>query len=265
MIMKTISLEEQKVLQLNILKNIHRYCLEQGLHYTLAYGTLIGAIRHNGFIPWDDDIDIAMPRTDYEKFIWGYKNDIYKVHSLDNDPNYLHPYAKVEDTRTLIEEEGSTKNLGVFVDVFPLDPLFDNPKKCRRLFHKVNFFRILLVFRLLTAQYFPRWWKRMLFYAGKLMLFFIPKRWLVKRLDCLAKSGNPDARYWGMFAGCMVYALIEKNDIQNYELHRFEDSEFQVLKNYDHWLRQIYGDYMTPPPVEKQTSVHFFNSVYWKD
>ena len=263
--MKTIPIEEQKELQLNILKSIHHFCTEQGINYTLAYGTLIGALRHDGFIPWDDDIDIAMPREDYEKFIHSYKSEIYKVHSLETDSDYLNPIVKVEDTRTLIEEEGSMVNLGVFVDVFPLDPLYDTTDECSLLFHKVTFYRRLLAFRTLTSRYFQCWWKRWIFLMGSFFLRFLSKRWLAERLDRLAKSGHSDARYWGMFAGCMKYALIERDDLQHYIYHKFEDSDFLVIQNYDSWLRQVYGDYMTPPPLDKQKSVHYFNNVYWKD
>lgn len=263
--MKIITDEEQKRLQLNILKSIHLFCIEHGLHYTLAYGTLIGAVRHNGYIPWDDDIDIAMPRQDYELFIHGYKNERYKLHCLENDPDYLNAYAKVEDSRTMIDEEGSTKKLGVFVDVFPLDPLFDDPKDCKKLFGKVTFFRRLLVFRVLTKQYFLCWWKRWIFIGGKIFLSFLSKRWLAETIDGLAKSGNANALYWGMFAGSLKFAIITKTDLEEYVLHKFEDNDFYILSNYDHWLRQIYGEYMTPPPVDKQKTVHFFNKVYWKE
>lgn len=263
--MRNISLTEHKKLQLDILKNIHRYCVEKGLNYTLAYGTLIGALRHNGFIPWDDDIDIAMPREDYEKFLREYKHDIYKVHCLENDSNYLNAVAKVEDTRTLIEEDGSTENLGVFVDVFPLDSLFDDAGQCENLFKKITFYRRLLAFRLLTSRYFQEWWKRWVFIVGKRFLCFIPKRWIVEKIDSLAKSGQSEARYWGMFAGGLKFALIDHEDLQHYISHRFEDTDFLILRDYDRWLSQIYGDYMVLPPVEKRKTVHFFNKVYWKE
>ena len=121
--MRKITLDESKRIQLDILQSIHDFCIANNLKYSICGGTLIGAVRHKGFIPWDDDIDIFMLREDYNKFIHDYKDlsGIYILHSLENDESYSYPYAKVEDVRTYIEEDVTAGNIGIAVDVFPVD------------------------------------------------------------------------------------------------------------------------------------------------
>ena len=124
--MKEIGLKELRDLQLDILQNVHDFCVAHGIHYSLAYGTLLGAIRHKGYIPWDDDIDIAMLRPDYEKFMREYKDEVYRFCECRLDKDIHIGFGKVEDTRTIIIEAGNTKNLGVTIDVFPIDDLCDS-------------------------------------------------------------------------------------------------------------------------------------------
>ena len=123
--MKELSLEEIKQVELEILHYIDKVCKENGITYYLDCGTLLGAVRHQGFIPWDDDIDILVPRKDYEKLFGILKDDnCYKMIWYKNSPNYPLPYAKVCDCSTITEEREDQKvktNYGVFVDIFPLD------------------------------------------------------------------------------------------------------------------------------------------------
>ena len=122
--MRQISADELKEIQLNLLNNIDHFCKSNGIQYFLAYGTLIGAIRHDGFIPWDDDIDIAMPRPDYDRFIKkfnAYSKD-YQVEDYSITDNYPTPFAKVIDTRTEMRMTlYNQRSSGVYIDVFPID------------------------------------------------------------------------------------------------------------------------------------------------
>ena len=121
--MKEISFEESKKLELDILLAVADFCNKNNLTYFLAYGTLIGAIRHKGFIPWDDDIDIQMPREDYNKFIETFSHERYKT-IAPGTPLSKHSFVKVIDTETVkIEAHKKYKKgfLGVDIDIFPLD------------------------------------------------------------------------------------------------------------------------------------------------
>ena len=102
--MEELGIDKLKQIQLDMLKDIHTFCVEHEIRYSLAFGTLLGAVRHKGYIPWDDDIDIMMPREDYNRFIRSYGNQTYKIADMSVNPNYGLPFAKVEDVLTVIEE-----------------------------------------------------------------------------------------------------------------------------------------------------------------
>ena len=119
--MKEMTHKEVKQLQLDILSSVHDFCDSNGLRYSLAGGTLLGAVRHKGFIPWDDDIDILMPRPDYELFIQKYQKEHHVVQNYITDKGYFFLFTKIYDDRTTIIED-RTKT-GVCIDVFPVDGL----------------------------------------------------------------------------------------------------------------------------------------------
>ena len=131
---KVLSLEEKKKASLDTLLFFHDYCEKNGLRYTLAYGTLIGAVRHKGFIPWDDDIDIQMPRPDYEKLLSGFVDtDEFKVISCENDKIYMFPYAKVLNRKTArLDGDGNQDSIGLGIDLFPLDGVPDDQIKAEK-------------------------------------------------------------------------------------------------------------------------------------
>lgn len=141
---KQLSLEEIKQYSIEILKDIQNVCSRLNITYFLDSGSLLGAIRHNGFIPWDDDIDISMPRPDYEIFIKEYNNNCnpkFRVKSIEIDSKYWFPYAKVYDTTAILYENGINPfNLGLSVDVFPIDGYPDNLQEQKK--HYKNVIRI---------------------------------------------------------------------------------------------------------------------------
>ena len=123
--MKQITdIHELRQLQMGILDHVHAFCEANGLTYFLSSGMLIGAVRHGGYIPWDDDIDIYMPRCDYERFLQIYSDPsgVYRAIDPQRDPKYYYTFAKVIDQRTLmLEKEVKGYEIGVYIDIFPLD------------------------------------------------------------------------------------------------------------------------------------------------
>lgn len=144
---KMIKTDDLKRLQLDILKHVDSFCKKTDIQYSLAFGTLLGAVRHNGFIPWDDDIDICMPRPSYERFVREFNDPsgIYECLTYEKDSNYLWPFAKVSDQRTVVVEQAryvdKYKNLGVNIDVFPVDATTTNNEKQLKLQHRLRMMR----------------------------------------------------------------------------------------------------------------------------
>ena len=129
--MNALTKEELKIVEFNILKDVACFCRMHNIRYFLCGGTLLGAIRHNGFIPWDDDIDIMMPREDYQRFfkLYNRSNSRYRADSLDNNPDWHMAFGRVGDTETILFENTLKKKYSkyhAFIDVFPIDGIPDN-------------------------------------------------------------------------------------------------------------------------------------------
>ena len=140
--MKNIGLDELKRIQIAILDKVHAFCLENNIIYFLSCGSLLGAIRHGGYIPWDDDIDLFMPRESYERFISSYNeaDNGTRVRTLFTDKRYYYSFAKVEDVNTILVEKLPEKmDIGVNIDIFPIDGVPNNKmlRKCCFLKNKI--------------------------------------------------------------------------------------------------------------------------------
>ena len=155
---KYIDIDEQKKIQLEMLKEIRDICDEAGLMYFLGGGTLLGAVRHKGYIPWDDDIDLMMPREDYNKLLKIFNekcNGKSKLLYYGNLKEYYYPYAKVVNTETRLVELDcrNLDEMGVFIDIFPIDFLPEDDKKIKKIFNKFKFlYRIIATYQLKNLE-----------------------------------------------------------------------------------------------------------------
>jgi lipopolysaccharide cholinephosphotransferase len=155
--MRTITSDELRSIQLDLLQKTADFCEANGIRYFLCGGTLLGAIRHKGYIPWDDDIDIAMPRTDYDRFCMTFNqpNSKYRVKSLSTHPDYNNAFAKVYDDRTMLKElHYKGIHFGVYIDVLPVDGVKDSAQ-----IKKISIKCLLLHY----MQDSPKWKKQMLY------------------------------------------------------------------------------------------------------
>lgn len=268
--MKSIGIDELKKIQLDIIQEVHDFCVSHGITYSLADGSLLGAIRHNGYIPWDDDIDIYLLRDDFKKLQKVFPKK-YKGHldllSLETDDKWNRPYAKIHDTRTIMEEETSAAypNLGINIDVYPIDKVPDEEilwqqyNKRRRLLQKMFEAKFVK-----TNRQRPLW-KNIIIVFSKLLILPLSTRRYAELLSSIAQKYN-DTEALHVFEtvqGLHQKHPFLKSDFDSVVLHSFEDRMLNVMSGYDDCLRNGYGDYMQLPPEDKRVSHHAFKA-YWK-
>lgn len=267
--MKKIDLEESKALQVSILEHVHNYCKDNNLRYALAYGALIGAVRHGGFIPWDDDIDLIMPRDDYEFFLKNYHDESgrYKVHSLNNDSKHILPFAKVEDSKTMLIEKSSNNNyLGISIDVLPVDFMGVDLDSSRMIVKSLRWLKRLYKGKLVKPNKRNSLFKKIGIIGVKFIGLPFSLRFLATLIDKKCSSiGKPDAQYMG----CLCWGYEEREIMpqcffNEFTTIKFEGREFCTIKEWDVYLSNLYGKYMELPPENKRYSPHEIINIYWR-
>lgn len=255
-------------IELEILKHIDQFCKKHNIKYSLCGGTLLGAIRHKGFIPWDDDIDIVMQRNDYERFLSlmdeEFKNgDNFKCLYYGNEDKYFYRFAKVVDLRTKLEEIDfdNPENLGVFVDVFPADGI--DIKKYKKIIKKSEFYGRFLTYSCMKKRskrgdsFLKSFIKR--YICLVISKFFGTKYWLKKFEKFVRSFKLEDYEYCNIYSGGLKDKEIFPTNYFNELIEvDFEKSKFLAFKNWHGYLEHTYGDYMTPPPPEKRITHHSF-------
>lgn len=265
--MREINLRELKQIQLELLKDVHNFCLSNGLHYSLAYGTLLGAVRHKGYIPWDDDIDIMMLRKDYTKFVALYKSDFFRVVDMSVHSDYALPFAKVEDTRTVIDEhiEGGSP-YGVNIDVFPVDNVPDEISVRKSFYKRKSFWNALYNLKTVKVRKGRSLKKNFILMLGHVFLWPISRRLVAMKMSELSTTyQNMKTSYVGIIspADSRIEEMIPASYFNDYICVPFEDENVMSIKNSNGYLIAAYGNYMQLPPVEKRVSHHVFKA-YWK-
>lgn len=261
---KYINESELKQIQLDILNNVAQFCDTRNIGYFLAYGTLIGAIRHNGYIPWDDDIDIAMPRPDYDKFINEYHDDngVYKVICHSNNSNYGLPFAKVFHTGTVMRETQYIKDeYGVYIDIFPIDGF-----KSKKLLRRAQKYRRLLNAKKANWQGNRPLFKKMAMAMVRIIYIGLPISRILDKIDEICRKGEYESSEIVGYIPTLnsgMKDIIDKRLVSRTIKHPFENRIYNIPVGYDLYLRQLYGDYMQLPPVEKRQSTHLFEA-WWK-
>lgn len=263
--MKVISVEELKSIQIEILKEVHDFCLLKGLKYSLAYGTLIGAIRHKGFIPWDDDIDILMPRPDYEILKREFRHPVLVFTDRDVDPNCYVTFGKIYNSRTIMHEcTDYDSEYGVSIDVFPIDGLPNDTDEAINHYKKLSRMRKLLDFKMVKVSSTRSVLKNLVLIGGKLLLSPFKRKSLQDYVIKLKKKYRyEDSNYVAELSFGTYKRILPKSVFESYILHRFENEDFFIIKEYDKYLTSVFGDYMKLPPIEKRVSHHSFKA-YWK-
>lgn len=253
------SIRKLQLIELDILKKTKKILDDNNFRYYMLGGTLLGAIRHKGFIPWDDDIDIGLPRSDYEKFLELAKNELKYPYELQisKNSNGRYYYARIvnNDYKLLREVGYEDAIISCWIDVFPLDGVPDKKIKFKIWKYSAKFMYKLFIAS--DFSYFVNKEKKCSIFgtfARKIFLKFklekiIPKKLVIKMLDKILKSNDFDkSEYVCNFCGFWGEKEIFPRKIyDDYKFYKFEDVELCGPSNYDLVLTQMYGNYMIPP------------------
>ena len=259
--MKKLSVEEIKKIEFEILSKVAEFCDKHGLFYCLAYGTLIGAVRHKGFIPWDDDVDIVMPRKDYDYLIENFNKESEETGCYASVPGKAnHSFLKIGKLGTLKYEPEYGKNGGyIDIDVFPIDGLPEDEGEYQRWYNKLR--------KLYTAYFYSKAKFKVLGLREKIKIFvkkclwgcYFNKNKFLKRAKVEhEKYPFESSKYVGMLECCWISnkdRMPKEWYLERIKLE-FEGKQFYAPKYYHEILTKLYGDYMTPPPEERRVAEH---------
>lgn len=265
---KVNSLQEMHADLLNIMLVFKKFCEKENLRYSLGGGSVLGAVRHHGFIPWDDDVDIVMPRPDYEKMLDLFEkqnnqlSDSLKIIS-DRNPQNAFPFTKLVDTNIELEQKYVENNgiQNLWVDIFPIDGVPSDPKAASKFLKKVRFYRHGLTLSMASKGEGKSRLKRII------KPFIIPffkaygtKNWKNKvntlaRTYPYCKSDYVCNVVWEVYGDSEI---MKRDQFENLIDADFEGHKFKIMANWDEYLTNLYGDYMQLPP-ENERETHFKN------
>lgn len=249
---------------LKLAKEIHNICVKNNIKYFMLGGTFIGAIRHKGFIPWDDDLDFGMTYQDYLKFIEIARTLKHPWIVFDlpdyNNKNYNNMFVKAYDKNTTLIEHGKSNDIrGVFVDIFPVISAHDNKRRSLRELHYAFLWRHILLRK--RYDLYPD--RPLLSIATKIVSYIIPR----KLIYCICEkqykrlANGVSKKYYVALDGSSKDVYNERYFQEGYVLYPFEDTEFYGIKDYDSYLTDVFHDYMKLPPESQRKPKHldYFN------
>lgn len=273
---KPLTLKELQQTELNILQAFHDFCQEHHLRYYLSGGTGIGLVRHQGFIPWDDDIDLCMPRPDYMKFLElckdGMLTDVYKLNNRELDETCPFAITRIYDTRTEVTFDNFRLpfTIGCWIDIFCLDGVDPDPKKRGKQFREMRIAQDLSICCL--TKFGGKRRSKIVTILQYGLVPFLPfirmvgsKRYLDWIERICQRYDYDSSEYVAVIGGrAGVNETMKKADMDPAVLMDFEGRKFYTMANYHEYLTNLYGDYMQLPPESERESRHLIN-VYWKD
>lgn len=260
------------LLQMDIMDEVHAVCQKNGIVYYMIGGTLLGSVRHKGFIPWDLDIDIAMPREDYERFKQVAKTQLrerFTYIDYENCRNHIRPHALVirNDTRIHFKYDSvnpKLHDLGVYIDIFPLDNAPDNEKLRKAQAKMLKNIRRLKEYRTFYS-YSYKAWRRCAHYLISLLLCWIPIRGINQyQQKQMQKYRHEETKCICSMASHYSYAkqCMPREIYGTPVLLEFEGRQYYAPAQYTEYLQRLFGDYMQLPPEEqRQANLEIFTSI----
>ena len=264
--MRKIEVSEMKKRLVEMVEYLDKLCDKNGLTLFMSGGTLLGAVRHKGFIPWDDDIDMYLTRPDYDKLIEIFRsngnNGRYKLCSYELQKKYSYTFAKLIDTTTLLLEKNADcgEELGLFIDIFPVDGLGDSEETAKKQMKKLSKY-ITANYSLIVAP-----WRKGVSFVKNFAIaclraaikIYGVKRFHKKMSKIVHSLPYETSKYVGEYVDEIgdKRIMLKSDMYEDYEVMDFENIKLKAPKNWDKWLTQFYGDYMTLPPEEKRVLTH---------
>ena len=272
--MKEMTLREIQLAEFGVMQKLAQLCKELNLRYYLFYGTLLGAVRHEGFIPWDDDVDVAMPRPDYEKLLaYCEENEEalapYKIMHCRKDKDYIYPIARLCDTRYQVDYEGVVEyGLGLFVDLYPLDGCGNTEEEAKAI-HKKNDVLQKFTFLAGTDKFRASIKGGLHRTVIKFASYCYAKMFGPRHFALKAEKNSMALRYEDCkYVSCTVWfdfpQWCPKEWFEGYEERPFEGQMFPIPVGFDPMMKEWYGDYMQLPKEEDQVGHHYYKA-YLKD
>ena len=258
-------MNEQQTKLVSMLSWFHDFCIQNKLRYYIIAGTMLGAVRHSGFIPWDDDIDVGMPRRDYEKLreISKKPNEngkyIFEYPGKDN-PKYSYLIAKMYDPQTtLIEKRRRPIKRGIYIDIFPLDGIGNNIEEAKENYKP--FYRAFNLHLMITTAFLKRrsFAKNLAVFVGRIISpLFVKRARIEAKIDMLCKRFDFDESKLvsNLLGGSAMKGIVPREYFGTPTLVKFEGIDVYGLENPHLYLKSMYGNYMELPPLEKQVSLH---------
>lgn len=255
------NLRELQLTQLEILKVIDKFCKINNIKYSLYAGSLLGAVRHKGFIPWDDDLDICMERSEYDRFIRKWKEtcfDEYILQNKETEPRFTQSFTKIRKDHTTFLQKGERTgeyHTGIFVDIFPIDRMPDDGF-AKKLFD----FRCML-YQLYTREFVPPKANRFVKIGTSILLMCTPlkirKKIRIRLLKQITKNNsNRDLNTSSISTKESIKIRFPKDMFDSYTFLEFEGEKFMCFTDWDEHLKCAFGDYMKLPPKEEQKWKH---------
>lgn len=252
-------LRKLQLTQLEILKYVNDFCLNNNIRYSIAYGTALGAVRHKGFIPWDDDMDICMLREDYNKFLSLWKDsDDYILQNNETNSDFTQTFSKIRKRNTSFVQKndvGKSFHKGIFIDIFPFDrkPV----GKLKQINQKIN----VMLFQLYFRGYVPETNGTILKLGSAVLLKIHRKNSYSKLAEKHLQKAirYNDDKTLPVFDTCTFAGMKKQYDnnlFDDIEYIDFENCKLPIFKSYVNFLKTCYGDYMKLPPKEEQTWFH---------
>ena len=271
---RPINIDEMKRIEVDILRQVVKMCTNHGLKYYIVGGTLLGAVRHHGFIPWDDDIDIALPRPDYEKLEHICRRELpprYKFINFKDDPRLPYNFSKVIDTQTVLIEEvrkASQVRLGVYVDIFPFDGVPRNRLAKAVHMQSIRLLQTLLLLSSLDISAKKRSLSKRIILKLVQFLLCLPvlksAHWALERLASRydIDSSGEICNYMGAWGSREVFPCEWLGEGVTLS---FEGLLLNGVSRYDEYLTQLYGDYLSLPPPDQRRSHHRYRAWHSTD